>query len=383
MVSRHHLFFYRQPEEASSMNALPRNRKLSARGIAMLAAMISGVALAGCTTTPTGELTTIEVAQGSDENISSLTAVIERNPSDPEAYNVRGSAYGRGGKYQEALRDFDKALQLRPNFYQAYANRALIHRFLGDQASALADYNRSIQLNPSYDAAYIGRGNLYRKAGRVQEAFSDFQRAIQLDTTDPRAYHNRGLIYQSQGQHAFAIEDFSTAISLAPDAAEPYNGRGLSYIATNDEENAFADFNMAIKLDGKIAESWANQALIYERRGDKQRAAKSYARAAQLDPNYKPAVEGLARTRAGCSRPAARRNHVCLRQLLAVRDTQETSGETIVHCRRGSSRAFGFRLLRTRAAGRRGTRAAGLPGGRRNRLHHRLDQGREMHLHAG
>ncbi|WP_457302717.1 tetratricopeptide repeat protein, partial [Phyllobacterium sp. P5_D12] len=89
----------------------------------------------------------------------------------------------------------------------------------------------------------------------------------------------------------------STAISLQPDAAEPYNGRGISYVALGDDDNAFDDFNTAIKLDGDIAEGWANQALIYEHRGDKARAAKSYARAVQLDPNYKPARDGLARTR--------------------------------------------------------------------------------------
>ena len=35
----------------------------------------------------------------------------------------------------QALKDFDTAIQLNPNFYQAYSNRALIQRFLGDQAS--------------------------------------------------------------------------------------------------------------------------------------------------------------------------------------------------------------------------------------------------------
>ena len=88
--------------------------------------------LTGCQTGPTGELTTIEVAQGSSENISSLTAVIDRNPSDPEAYNVRGTAYGRGGRYNEALQDFDKALQLRPEFlpglFQPGADPALPRR---------------------------------------------------------------------------------------------------------------------------------------------------------------------------------------------------------------------------------------------------------------
>ena len=79
-------------------------------------------------------LATIEAAQGSEQNIASLTAVIARSPQDPEAYNVRGSAYGRAGQYREALQDFDRAIALNPNFYQAYSNRALIYRFLGDQA---------------------------------------------------------------------------------------------------------------------------------------------------------------------------------------------------------------------------------------------------------
>ena len=51
-----------------------------------------------------------------EQNISSLSSVIERNPNSPEAYNVRGSAYGRAGKYSEALRDFDRRSSLIPIF---------------------------------------------------------------------------------------------------------------------------------------------------------------------------------------------------------------------------------------------------------------------------
>ena len=40
-------------------------------------------------------------------------------------------------------------------------------------------------------------------------------------------------------------------------------------------------------------------AELVKQLGDKAKAAKAYARAAQLDPDYKPATEGLARTRAG------------------------------------------------------------------------------------
>jgi Tfp pilus assembly protein PilF len=63
-----------------------------------------------------------------------------------------------------------------------------------------------------------------------------------------------------------------------------------------DLDNAFADINVAIKLNPKLAESWANQALVYEKKGEMAKAAKSYKEAKRLDPNYKPAIDGLART---------------------------------------------------------------------------------------
>src|SRR5689334_1843703 len=124
------------------------SRRMSVwRGGVAFAVLVTGLGLAACQSGPTGEMATIEAAQGSSENIESLTAVINRSPNDAEGYNVRGSAYGRAGRYQEALQDFDRAVQLNPNFYQAYSNRALIYRYLGDPNKAQADYNRAIQIN--------------------------------------------------------------------------------------------------------------------------------------------------------------------------------------------------------------------------------------------
>ena len=269
-------------KRSTECSARARHPALRRAGLACAAALLA-MGLAGCETSSvdTRFATTIDADQGSEENIASLTNVIRSNPTDPSAYNVRGSAFGRAGRYQDALRDFDKAIELNPRFFEAYANRALIHRNLGDLGRAAEDYNQAIKLNPSYDTAYIGRGELYRRAGRSNEAFNDFQKAIQLDTTDPRAYFRRGLIYQTRGQHDFAIDDFSTAISLQPSAPEPYNGRGLSYVA--------------LRLDENLAESWANQALVYEKQGELAKAKKSYQRALQLDGQYEPARSGLAR----------------------------------------------------------------------------------------
>ena len=79
--------------------------------------LLGSAAISACTSTSAvTDLNTVDRAQASSENISSLTAVVNRNSQDPEAYNVRGSAYGKGGRYREALADFDRAIQLRVQF---------------------------------------------------------------------------------------------------------------------------------------------------------------------------------------------------------------------------------------------------------------------------
>jgi hypothetical protein len=59
---------------------------------------MAALLLAGCQTSQTAyNGGSLEPSAGSQVNIASLTTVIEQNPSDASAYNVRGSAYGRSG----------------------------------------------------------------------------------------------------------------------------------------------------------------------------------------------------------------------------------------------------------------------------------------------
>ncbi|MBN9114082.1 MAG: tetratricopeptide repeat protein, partial [Pandoraea sp.] len=45
---------------------------------------------------------------------------------------------------------------------------------------ALADYNRALEIDPNYAAAYLGRGLVHRQQGQVMAAFNDFNKAIAL-----------------------------------------------------------------------------------------------------------------------------------------------------------------------------------------------------------
>ena len=128
----------------------------------LLAALAACASVGGSNSTAGAPESEDSLYATSPANIASLTAVVRNNPNDPQAYNMRGTVFGKGGRYQEALADFNKAISIDPNYAQAYANRGLVYREMGKLDLALADYNKSLSIDPTYSNAYLGRGMVYR-----------------------------------------------------------------------------------------------------------------------------------------------------------------------------------------------------------------------------
>jgi tetratricopeptide (TPR) repeat protein len=228
-----------------------------------LAAVVLTFVLGACQTLGTGAIIEDEevMRAASPTNLASLSDVVQRNPNDPQAYNMRGSVYGRAQRFNDALNDF----------------------------------NQAIKIDPKYAQAYVTRGMIQRAQGQPQQALGDFNKAIQLSQNNAQAFHNRGLVYQEQGLHKFAIDDFTTAVGLSVNAAEPFHARGLSYLAIGEHKRAAEDFDDALTRDDRSVEIWTSRGLAYERLGNKQQAAGSYARALNINQSYQPATAGFRR----------------------------------------------------------------------------------------
>ena len=233
---------------------------------------------------------------GAKGNIASLTEVINRNPNDPNALNLRGTAYAQSKKYKLALRDFSSAISLNPNYYQAYSNRALVYQKLGNPNNAMSDYNEAIRLAPKYHIAYIGRGKLHKRMKRTTLALADFSLAIDIYGEHPVSYYQRGLVYQSLGQHQNAAQDFTTAINLRPTSSGgPYYARGVSRLALQEYKDAYDDFYVAARSKKDHYKAWSYRGLAAEKQNAPQKAARAYRRALSINPSYKPAKDGLNR----------------------------------------------------------------------------------------
>ncbi len=186
--------------------------------------------------------------------ISACTGLIRGQVGTPhqraEVYRTRGIALKILGHNTDALRDFDQALSLDPDFTDVLLRRASRLSELGDKVGALADFDRAVRSRQHDPAILETRAYFYHATGDAERAAADFDAALRLrGPNDPDlygVYHNRGLFEFESGDYTSAIDHLSLAI--ASRAADPldlsFEYRGQAYLAVGDPERALADFTM-------------------------------------------------------------------------------------------------------------------------------------------
>jgi len=102
---------------------------------------------------------------------------------DPTAIYNQGVALMHEKKYAEALVDFQKAVQSKPDFAEAHNNLAYCLRHQGPSkyAEALGHYDKAIHLKPNLAEAYEYRGVLFVKMNRKNDAEKDLAKLKELD----------------------------------------------------------------------------------------------------------------------------------------------------------------------------------------------------------
>ncbi len=151
------------------------------------------------------------------EDYSRALALTDPAPTDTERaeiHNNRGVAYLEvDGKQQAALEDFDKAIELRPDYAEAYANRGKVKIDREAYADAITDFDKAIELKPDLAEAYGNRGLAYQNLTDDENATRDYTKAIELGHS-PQAYWNRGMLRYALGCFNLAYEDFSAILEV-------------------------------------------------------------------------------------------------------------------------------------------------------------------------
>jgi tetratricopeptide (TPR) repeat protein len=190
-----------------------------------------------------------------DQALDDYNRALEVDPQDGAAYRDRGNVYGLQRRFDQALEDLNKALELDPQDATAYSGRGNIYSWLRRYDQALEDLNRALELDPQNVRAYLHRGRVYSWLRRYDQALEDLNRALKLDPQNGAAYRNRGNIYSWQQHYDQALEDLNRALEPNPQDDFAYRDRGIILLGLRKKEQAYIDFNHASELNPMDIES--------------------------------------------------------------------------------------------------------------------------------
>lgn len=156
--------------------------------------------------------------------------------SEEEVLN-KGVNYIQKGMFDDAITEFNKAIEMNSHCDEAYLYRGEAYSKKGNYSQAITDYTKAIEINPHFVEAFYGRGALY-----YIQAITDNIKAIKTNYNFAGTYINN---------YDLAIADYTKVLEIDPSFSEVYEARAKAYFGKMEYDNAWIDMHKAEELGYK------------------------------------------------------------------------------------------------------------------------------------
>lgn len=189
---------------------------------------------------------------------------VENSPFDPqlkneelaELYSDLGEAYltrNNGEARSKAKDAINKAIELNPRSSSAQrrlGNRYFVERRFED---AIRQYQVALDIAPNDYLNHAALGAAYSEKKRYDDSIKEYKEVVRLSPQSEEAYEYIGDAYVAKRQYAASIEWFRKAAEIAPDNPEPQFKLALSYYNSGDLASAQREAERLYTIDRKRA----------------------------------------------------------------------------------------------------------------------------------
>jgi len=205
------------------------------------------------TDTRTEAFRLLNLGQGADA-LDRVWQLLDRRNQDPRLWELRGTILTRLKMDLDAVRSYDRALDLNP---------------------------------PADLLPYVcnNKGISLFALGRYEEARVAFSQASERDWAfSAEAQNNLGLALMKLERPPDALGAFEEATRLKPNFAEAFNNRGQALEKLGRLEGARDSYDEAMRLRGHFSDALANRGRVFERLKEPEKALSDYEAAATQSP---------------------------------------------------------------------------------------------------
>jgi tetratricopeptide (TPR) repeat protein len=157
-----------------------------------------------------------------------------RDKGNPVALLLRGLIERETGQRKQAIVDFERSTEKRPDLFEGHVNLGEMKLEAGNATEAEGPLERAVHFGPNVAVAHLDLGDCYRLLGRPADAKKELVSALTMDSTLVSAHYDLGLLYlfspsvpgmlNQDDQLAKAIQEFEAYKSMR--SAKAVKGTG-------------------------------------------------------------------------------------------------------------------------------------------------------------
>lgn len=193
-------------------------------------------------------------------------------PESPYARFNRGTAYFRAGRIEEAILDFDSAIETKDDFSDAYVNRGLARLKSNDAAGAIRDFDQALRLAPEDPRVFFMRAKARESQGDTTGAEADRRAGLAATPIDARGWIARALA-RAPNESDAALADLERALDAESDSLLALYNKGTVLAGLNGRlEEAVTTFGQLLEKYPDFVKARIGRAVLLARLGRREQA---------------------------------------------------------------------------------------------------------------
>jgi protein O-GlcNAc transferase len=218
---------------------------------------------------------------------------IVQNARVPAFHNNLGNARKAQGRLPDAEASYQRALALKPDYFEAYYNLGLIRQAQDRPDEAVACYGKVLAHKPDHADAHNNLGNALQAQGKFEQALAAYGQALRYKPNFADAHNNAGNVLRALGNAEAAIDSYKRALTHQAKHTEALNNLGIVFLEQGRLEEAAAASRRALALKPDYSGAHCNLGNTLIEQGNAAAAVDSFRRALDLDQNFAEAALGL------------------------------------------------------------------------------------------
>ena len=179
--------------------------------------------------------------------------LLKTNSKNSNLLFLLGTSYVQLKDFNKGKKFLNLSININNNFPESFNSRGIIFAEEGDYLNAIKDYDKALSLKQDYYDAHLNKAVALKNVSKLNEAIKYLEICIKLRPSDYKIYNNLGNIFNSLKKYTLAKNNYTKAIKLNKDFAEAYSNRGeLLQLYFDDFENAIQDYDIALKIDENL-----------------------------------------------------------------------------------------------------------------------------------